>query len=202
MPIPILKDNTIISIMGKKGSGKSYLTKEIMYEWPRVIIVDNTGEYETEEIYNGYDECVSALVNASKRNQFRISLRTRSVEDDLRLLEIVETIPSILLVVEEASRYVSSAFLPPEIEALIRYGRHKDISQIYLARRPTELHRDLTANSDVIVVFNTQEPRDINYLRSFIGEQAQEAIRLDAEKYELIYWTSNPKKVPLAVLSR
>lgn len=195
----MIKDNTITSIIGQKGSGKSFLTKQIIQEYKRVIVVDNTQEYDGMEIVVGYRSCIKRLMQASSEKKFRLSLRAESTEEDLVLLSMAETIENHLLVIEEASRYVSHAMLPKPIAKLIRFGRHKCINQIYLARRATELHRDITANSDIIITFHQHEPRDVKYLTEFMGPRAENAPRL--RKYRFIAW-GNKKKSPDIVLER
>lgn len=181
-----------------KGSGKSFLVKDIVRDYSRVIVIDSMGEYENE-IITGFEACVKRVAQASHEPEFRISLRTDSVEHDLQLMKVAGTLPSFLLVVEETSKYVSAYGMPEPIENLIRYGRHRDISQIYMARRPSEINRDLTANADVIVTFREQEPRDVTYLRSFMGASAYRVPNLRDYEIEVF---GTVEKMPLSVLER
>ena len=194
-----IKDNTVFCIFGMKGSGKSFLTKQIINEYPRAIIIDNQQEYDNAKVINGYRESIKALVEASKSRRFKLSLRATSLEEDLELINLASTIPNQLMVLEEASKYVSHAGMPREIQHLIRFGRHDCISQIYLARRASELHRDITANADIIISFHQHEPRDIAYLRDFMGKKAERARTL--QRYEFIAYGKR-SKAPLIVLER
>jgi hypothetical protein len=164
--------NWIASIFGRKGSGKSFLAKEIAKEERRVIAIDSLGEYDEMQVFTGYEECIKAMVAAEHLTDFKLALRTYSLEEDLELMDLVFKMTHLTLIVEETSRYVSPASLPQSLEQLVRYGRHSAINQVYLARRPSEIHRDLTAQSDVIVSFVQHERRDVEYLRSFMGDAA------------------------------
>lgn len=198
--VRIIKRNLVGCIFGMKGSGKSFLTKEIVQEYPRVIAIDNIGEYPLE-VSQGFEASVKRIVQASRQSTFRIAVRTESVEKDLEIIKLVGTMQSLLLVVEETSKYVNAVWMPEPIENLIRYGRHRDISQIYLARRPSEIARDLTANADFIATFRAQEPRDIAYLRSFMGERAYDVPRLG--EYEMaVHISGDAGKLPLSILER
>jgi hypothetical protein len=68
---------------------------------------------------------------------------------------------------------------------------------IFIARRPSELHRDITANSDVVVTFQQHEPRDVLYLRSIFGPGAVAVRRLP--RFRIMYF-GEIEKVPLAAL--
>lgn len=193
------RKNWIASIFGRKGSGKSYLAKEIAREEPRVIAIDNVGEYDGMHVVEGFEECVRALVAAEKYATFKLAFRTKSIAADLALINLVAKMVKVTLIVEETSKYVSHSYLPEEIEQLVRYGRHQAVNQVYLARRPSEIHRDLTAQSDSITTFVQHEPRDIRYLESFMGQEAYRAPSL-AQYQALVY--GDEDKMPYAILAR
>lgn len=198
--VRILKRNLVGCIFGMKGSGKSFVSKEIVQEYPRVIAIDNIGEYPLEVI-QGFDASVRRVVQASHEAEFRLAIRTESVEKDLEIIKLVGTMHSLLLVTEETSKYVNAGYMPEPIENLIRYGRHRDISQIYISRRPSEITRDLTANADFIAIFRTQEPRDIAYMRSFMGDRALNLPNL-AEYEMAVHISGDAGKLPLSILER
>jgi len=164
--------NTVTVVIGRKGSGKSTIVREIVADYPRVMVLDSLAEYDDCDVVEE-DDCPEALLKASGQSKFRIACRCLGLEDNLDLMRIAyEMPPKTLIVIEEASLYASPTHLPDEMAALIRYGRHRELDLVFVARRPSELHRDVTANADVLVTFQTQEPRDIMYLRSFYGDEA------------------------------
>lgn len=193
--------NQVTVVIGKKGSGKSTLVREIVAERKRVAVIDSLAEYDESDgcrvVYE--DECVDAMIDAAQSKTFRLSLRRLEIEDNLDLLRLAYEIEDYLLVVEETSLYVTASVLPSEVAQLIRYGRHKRIDQCYVARRPSELHRDLTANADNIVCFQTQEPRDLVYLRNYFGDEAFELRDLEGYRIKVF---GNLEKAPKAVLHR
>jgi len=194
--------NLVASFFGQKGSGKSTLVREIMLDRERVFFVDTVGEARAAdgfEIVFGFEPCVNAMLAAAKRERFRLALRCQHTDDMLKLCTMAYEVPRQLTVVEETSFYCSPSYLPPELSTLIRYGRHREIDQFYVARRPSEIHRDLTANSDLVVSFHQHEPRDVAYLRAIGGPQA-EAVRA-LPKYRVLAW-GDLERAPLAVISR
>lgn len=193
------KVNWVGSIFGQKGSGKSFLARQIAADEQRVLIIDNMGEYLEADVIEGFQNCVKAMVQAEGRASFRLALRARSVEEDLKLLYLAEKMTHITIIVDETSKYVSASYLPPEFEQLIRYGRHKAINQLYMSRRPSEIHRELTAQSDFVVTFRQHENRDIQYLRGRFGDSAFKAANLG--QYQVMVYGSDAK-LPWPVLSR
>lgn len=171
--------NTIASVFGRKGSGKSTLVLEITREFRRVLVLDYLGEYGAAEgftVCEGFEACVNALVRWAHRPRFALSLRVDEVHEALALLTVAWEIEGgFLLVVEESSWLCSPSSLPRELAKFVRMGRHREVSQLYVAQRPAMVHRDVTSQSDVIVSFQQHEKRDIAFLEaSILGERAND----------------------------
>src|SRR5258705_2592052 len=172
--------NLVISIFGRKGSGKSTLVKEIVDEAPRVIVFDTMGEYarKRDRIFDTHESALSELGRVEHERRFRVIIQLVDEEEALSAMRVAYAVPNCLIVVEETSFYCSPAYLPPELARFVRYGRHRAISQIYIARRAAEIHRDLTAQSDIIVSFQQHEPADIEYLKKVMGPEAEKLPKL------------------------
>ena len=194
-----MPDNTIVTVLGMKGSGKTTLVKEMVSDWDRVVIVDANGEYEDGTIAWGLEESVNALQRYENAQRFTLSLRLERKEDSLKILRLTYLLSDVLVVIDEASLYSSAAFMPDEIGRLVRFGRHKQISLFFVARRASEIPRDITANSDIVVSFRQQEPRDKEYLMSLFGEKAEKVDRLP--QYQVMVF-GNIEKAPLALIER
>jgi len=199
-------DNTILVLFGRKGSGKTTLVKEIASGHPRVFVLDTIGEYEEGFVRaDGLEACVDAVMEARGRRQFCYSLRV--VEEaptgqrgELAILDLIyESHERALVVVEEVSQLCSPVWLPREVAQLVRYGRHKRIHQIYVARRPSEVHRDLTSNADLVATFEQREPRDLAYLAQYMGPEGMLARTLPLHRV-LVY--GELQKAPVALLAR
>jgi len=167
--------NSITVVLGKKGSGKSTLVGEIIKSNRRVVVLDALAEYDMKQgcAVVWESDCVDAIVERYRSNRkFKLSCRCIEVEDNLALMRVLYECPGILIAIEETSLYCSPSNLPSELARLIRYGRHKELDLVLVSRRASELHRDITANADNVVTFRQQEPRDIQYLKSFFGDDA------------------------------
>lgn len=197
-----MSQNTIITLLGRKGSGKSTLTAEIIRESPRVVILDYLGEYGANvkaQVVTGFRPALDALVEASGERRFRLSLRIEDEDLAMRILPVAWELSDYLLVVEEASAYCSPTQIPPELARMVRFGRHQRISQLYVAQRPSMLHRHITSQSDLIISFRQHEPIDVRYLRMTAGEAADAVQTLPDYA---IFVSGALDRAPLAVLAR
>lgn len=200
------KENVIISIMGRKGSGKSTLVREIVNsgDFPRVFVLDTNGEYGVEDgfqVFHNVGAGARAMVRVRNKPEFRLSLRDKDTGRLIRLLEVAFEIPDTLVIIEETHFYASPSFLPEELSSLVRLGRHRAISQIYVSQRPSGLNRNLTSQSDFIVTFRQTEPRDILWLAQVAGGGAEDVRTLP--DYKVRVWTmGDPEKMPLAIVQR
>lgn len=198
--------NVVISVFGKKGSGKSTLVKEIVDESPRVIVFDTMGEYDSKRD-KPITNCEAALMELARiqnERRFRVILHLEEDEDTFAAMRVAFDVGkpgkhNTLLVVEETSFYCSPSYLPPELARFVRYGRHRGIDQIYVSRRPAEIHRDLTAQSDLVVSFKQHEPADVDYLRKIMGPEADQLPHL--KKYAILV-SGEIDLAPLPVLER
>lgn len=122
------RQNLVISVFGRKGSGKSFLVREIVAEHDRVFYLDSMGEADEAQgfkVVHGREECVAAMMEVRNAKRFRLSLRMDDTAELIELADLAFEIPDHLIVVEETSFYCSPSYLPPQISKLVRYGRHR-----------------------------------------------------------------------------
>ena len=97
-------------------------------------------------------------------DSFRLVCRFSSDLDLEYLFKALFEIGNATLVVEEAEIYISPYAKSGSFLRLVRYGRHKNINIIGVARRATELSMDFRAQTNRIISFTQTEPRDIQAL--------------------------------------
>lgn len=198
--------NTITFVTGRKGCGKSTLVREVMREHARVVVLDYIGEYGPEcgaTVHRGILACARALERWDPKPRYCLSLRVTEERDALDLLGIVRKMRSVLLVVEEASWLCSPGRLPLELRELVRFGRHQEISQLYVAQRPAMVHRDVTSQADVIVSFQQHGERDVAYLEGSVLADRAELVRA-LRPFEIVVGVAEGEqaKIPKCVRER
>ncbi len=157
------KENRIIVILGKKGAGKSFYANQLVKKEPAVII-DPLNEYRGGIYFFNYEEFEKFDFAIGV---FKIILKFKDDEDYSSAFAKVFEVGNCLLLVEEADLFAQSQNIDSNLRKILRYGRHRNIDQIYISRRPYELNRLVTAMADEIVVFRINEQRDLEFLQKY-----------------------------------
>lgn len=177
----------ITCIFGKRGAGKSTLAKIMHTRWSRVVILDPLAEYTSLSVQCDSLELLVDYI--FKNNTFRLSYVYD--ENSEYLSEIIYKIGNIAFVVEEVDIICDPRSSQYWFDALIKRGRHRNISLITTSRRPAEVSRLLTSQAHNIYAFQTTEPNDVKYLSGYVGKDAERLI--DIPIMEFIHFPS--KKV-------
>lgn len=152
------------------------MVHRILEERLRVVVLDTLGEYGEEDglvVCETVRACVRNIQRLHRAKFYGVSCRILNIQDALKLIELCYVVGDMTLVIEETSMYCSPTRLPSEIAFALRYGRHRRLDQIYVARRPAEINREVTSQSDAIICFTQREPRDIEYLSAIAGKGAE-----------------------------
>lgn len=182
-------EKKIVLIFGKRGSGKSYLANKLIENEPRFVIFDTMSEYTNGIIFGveNYDEYLGFWQKVY-RGRFRIIYRPIKPDMEIEKVgELVYALGNCCFLIEEIDCYCSPYQISDNFAAIIQRGRHKNITLIGITQRPFGIHRLLTSQAKEIYVFNTNEPRDREYLRILLGQEIDS--KLDALKeYEYVHW--------------
>ena len=184
-----MTEKKIILIFGKRGSGKSYLARKKIEIEPRLVIFDTMSEYENGVVFNAekYHEFLEFWKKVY-RGRFRLIYRPLVPAAEIeRICEAVYTIGNCCFLVEEIDCYCSAYQISDTFAAVIQRGRHKNIKLIGITQRPFGIHRLLTSQAKEIYIFNTNEPRDREYLRNLLGQEVEPMLD-HLEQYQYVHW--------------
>lgn len=197
------RENEIITILGKKGGGKTSLCANITNPLNRMIIFDYNREYERGLIVTNPVRLTQELQKYHD-TAFRMIYRP----DDSLLIEehfdgfskIGYTLQNYTLVIEEVDLVSNAQFIPDGLHKIINYGRHKGINLIALSRRARKVPRDLTSNSDkVIIAGPLNEPIDLKYLSEFMdsadAEKVRDLKREEGKGSEFLEWSQDGVRI-------
>ncbi len=186
------KPKNIRVFLGKGGKGKSVLVRHQLKAFKRVLIFDANEEPENAQ---GAVVCYTKSDLARAVNAFNDPFRVcwRGFEKMGRAAyeyanEVAMQAENLTLHWEEVDRFIGPRELPKHADEIINAGRHKRIGIFACARRAAKIPRDLTANANRIIVFGSNEPIDVKYVRDHIGKEWADKVTC-LEDYHAIDWT-------------
>lgn len=180
----------LLCIFGKRGSGKTHLIRESLESFPGpVAVIDVLGNFHIETTNEDTGETELLYPTTTDTAEFIGWLENYDPEnsDENKIFVLMPSDPNIALdyvcaalweirggtlVLDEVDAFkISEA---PCFDKIIRYGRNYDINLVTGCRRPAEISRNITAGANKILVYQTQEPRDVEYFEdTVLGTEAQ-----------------------------
>ncbi|MBW8003340.1 MAG: hypothetical protein FVQ80_15225 [Planctomycetes bacterium] len=183
-----MTEKKIILIFGKRGSGKSYLAQKLVEREERLVIFDTLSEYQNGVVFESY-EGFTEFWRKIYQHPYRLIYRPLNPDQEIDLIaDLVYTLGNCCFLVEEIDCYCTAYQISESFAHVVQRGRHQNISLIGITQRPYGIHRLLTSQAKEIYVFNTNEPRDREYLRTLLGQEIEEKLN-QLKQYEYIKWT-------------
>lgn len=156
-----------VAVFGLKGTGKSNLLQYLLTEYPGHsghLCYDVCQEHDSLNTYQpthrAGDEAEAELAEVTKR-------MVTNLDRDRR--------PEIYAV-EEMSRFCGSHSPPPDpVYDLVDLARHYDCGIVTVARRPAQVHSDITELADTVIVYpmaGANDRRKLNNMLSGVGDYA------------------------------
>ena len=189
-------EKKIILIFGKRGSGKSHLTNKLIENEQRLLVFDTLSEYTDGVVFEDYRN-FAEFWRQVYQHPYRLIYRPLNPDQEIeQIADLVYTIGDICFVVEEIDCYCTAYQISESFAHVVQRGRHKNIMLIGITQRPYGINRLLTSQAKEIYVFNTNEPRDREYLRILLGQDID--AKLDnLKQYEYVKWTDGKENLEI-----
>lgn len=178
------QQNRFVAVAGRKGSGKSSLTREILRRNERLFLFDTMGEHRwvPEQFYDLADAQCFLWESSQERQEFCASYisessQTDALETDFCEISIaVYETGNLTFAVEEIPMLSQPQWEPEPFDRIVRLGRHHGINLLYTAQRLSECPRRLTAATDVFILFRHTEPRDLDAIAERCGPEVARVV--------------------------
>jgi hypothetical protein len=144
--------NSIITLVGKKGMGKTSHVKEILIngKYQQIFVLDYLYEFRKY-----------ATISQVSHDGANIKKFCRDI-----VWEHCDTRIKSVVVFDEIHLYGKNNF---DIDFLYRCGRHANLDIIATAQRFKDVHPLVRSQSNAFHVFQITEPIDVDYLKSYIS---------------------------------
>jgi hypothetical protein len=173
-------------VFARSGAGKTeYIKRVWLAKIPRLVIVDQTGEWrelaeQNGGVADGVDAVLAAIrANASKQRWRIVALLDKGQLEELAKILLpqgkIDRCPSRLLggmalFLDEVDQ-VAPTNGSDSIRSLFRRGRHAGLTIISASQRPGNVSKEVTSQSEFIAVLALHEANDVAYLEDVLGRQ-------------------------------
>lgn len=167
------QQNKIVGVIGAKGSGKTYYAKRLFSESEHAIVIDTMGEYDSGFIVSDPHYMIQHLKN---QKRFRIVFLPLSESDFEFACRAARAKGNLTLFIEEVHNYCTPHSINPQLQKVIRLGRHSNLDVVYTAQRYQDISRQVTAQTDEFVLFRISEPVDFQAIEKRFGSGVAEKV--------------------------
>jgi hypothetical protein len=190
--IPV-KDAKLTFVTGRRGSGKSTLTKRLIHGRPRVVVFDPRDEYASEarmhrvhsfrglvdEMSAGWPAFTVAYVPPAGREAEALHGVCSILWAVQAPYEVGRDRQKLTLVVEEMDLSFPSRALPAELNGMMRtvnQGRHAGIEVMGVSQRPALVSATFRGNCAATYVFPLSFADDRTEILRLIGREHEAAL--------------------------
>jgi len=185
--------NKIITVVGQKGYGKTTLTEKLIVGLDKpTIIADPRQQYSDEPNRRILFTSVASFRNWIKVNypiftKYKLELIVDVTKKDFNeLATLVSKMKNITFLIDEVDMFTNPLGKKDDaIDGLIHYGRHNQIDLVTTSRRPANISRDLTSQTDFFYLSRLAEPNDTKYFRAKYGNDIIPTLQ-NLKKFEFL----------------
>ena len=196
-------------IFGQRGCGKSTLGKKISSCYPRLIIVDRLREWkdsECDHITDDFQSFALFLRDAMRARagrfkscfQFQVEAERKDAifSQVMRLCYKFGEITGLnsAVLVEEVHHFAGPHHVDPWLFESVMTGRHSNQAIICSSQRPASVSKALVSQASHVFCGQLFEKNDIEYLRDFLGDAADQLPKLPKFKF-LHYRPGHPIEI-------
>lgn len=191
-----IKSTDCISVIGTRGTGKSFLAREINQIFPRSVVIDPAKDWTNGEIVTSFNQFAGKLADKFDKNErkFRIIFQFNPDEQNKdevlnHVLRLCFHFKNLQVVVDEVQLFSSANYIPEYFKNILFMGRHNGISVMCITQRPSQLNKNILSQSLHVFCGQLHDKNDLNAVSSFLNTDAKKLFNLP--KRNFIYF--NPE---------
>jgi DNA helicase HerA-like ATPase len=188
----------IVAVVGKSGTGKTTLAGAMArassrrlvvivstYQDPAYLQFLDSRKTRSLAIYSGARHLTGDDIADTLRSGYRYlfiaiyDLGPDEARDWIdALIPALEAVGNLAMFIDEAHRFCRHEYVPPRILQLGRWARSIGIDIVFVTHRLTDLSPDIRSVLTYLVMFQTDEPRDVAELSLRLGIPRDDGARL------------------------
>lgn len=189
------------TVVGATGTGKTTLSRQLLYGYPAVIVIDSKCTYGGKEGEPGYKMVrnPSQLRGIGARDryiQYRPDERHQTVDDYDEVYKWCYRRHEIMVYTDEAFLVHHGSYAPDWMRACVTCGRELGIGMITGTQRPRGIDLRLLTEAEVFFAFELRHRDDRKRMAEMMGED----LMTIPPKYAAWYWRAgggSPRLVKL-----
>jgi len=192
-----MKTTDIVVIIGRKGSGKSYLIKRLFLPQFDSYVIDDHVLERTRNEYADYG--YRAKFFGEIVGKQRVNYYDRE-KDDSSFEKIWNAVKAhaikwgdTLFVVDEAHIHFSKKSLPLAQKEVLHENRHYGVGIILASQRIYDINPVAYKQADYIILFYTREPREIEFIKKYISTEVAETVKTLKQYYFVLFDVNNQR---------
>jgi hypothetical protein len=177
----LFESTDVFAVLGRRGSGKSYLARRIQECYPRKVVFDTLGEYRGGNHlhcsdFESFGQRVLELQDAKAFTlvyDFDVEKEDHLPEFD-QALRVLFYRGNLLVCVEEIQALATAHKMPMWLKHCLLRGRHRNLGLLFTTQRPGECHKTIISQAGHVFCGSLHEKNDLDYCRAVLGERALE----------------------------
>lgn len=194
-----------ITLLGRKGSGKSFLAKRFWESYPYDrLVIDPTGDVDAGEGTQNLTEPLPTrwpIAPTEERTTLRYKADPGSAmyRDELdRAVGLAFTHARCLLWVDEVGELTRANDTPPHFRRALHQSRHRRLSLLLCGPRPVDVNPLVISQADYLATFDLPNPNDRKRVADNIGIDlgALEAHLAEVDpKHGYLWWDARNREL-------
>ncbi len=184
----------VVFVVGRSGSGKSYLAKDIIRNvmpYRKVVVINNNPEYSNE--LSGFAPFVvlkpgqydwNKVIASDINPHIELLVNSEYINQELDAIsEAILQRGNVFLVIDEARLYYPQYRHSRGIEKLINTGRKFKVDTMFVSQIAVLVNRTVDSQVTYIICFQTTRKAEVERMRLYFGDEADNLPMLNDHQF-------------------